>query len=562
VAILLCGLHAWVARHAMNRDGVSYLDLADACARGGLGSAVNSYWSPLYPWLVGATFRLVRPSAYWECAVVHAVNFVIFLGALAAFECLLSELLRARRGDGGRGALPEWALIGLAYALFAWTSRRLITLAVVTPDMGVAALVYLAGALLLRARRAGPARWTSALLGVVLGAAYLAKAVMFPLSFVFLGVSVPAGKTWRKAAGHVALASACCLVVAGSFVAVLSSAKGRLTFGDAGRLNYAWYVCEVPRLHWLGGGDGMPAHPPRKVFPSPAVYEFAAPLACTYPLWYDPPYWYEGVEVQVAVRKQLAASARTARDYLRLLGKELGLYTVLVVVLHLLALAGGTGPWRERFGSCLAGLARQYPLLVPALAAGGLYLLVGHVEGRLIGPFLVLLLVGALAAVRGGVGAVRVAGCFLGLSSLALAALLLNDAHDACLALAGGEGAAAHPAWGVANYLKHRGIKAGAGVGHVGYDFDAYWARLGGYRIVAEVSHDEAAKFWGADRAVREQAIAALQRAGARAVVADQVPPAGEGWVGIPGTRYFLYDPGKDEEDVSPRYAARGAGGR
>ena len=40
-------------------------------------------------------------------------------------------------------------MTGLAYVLFAWTSRRLITVSFVTPDMGVAALVYLAAALVL-----------------------------------------------------------------------------------------------------------------------------------------------------------------------------------------------------------------------------------------------------------------------------------------------------------------------------------------------------------------------------------------------------------------------------
>jgi 4-amino-4-deoxy-L-arabinose transferase-like glycosyltransferase len=431
----------------------------------------------------------------------------------------------------------------------------LITVSFVTPDMGVAAFVYLAAALILRARRVGPAWWASALLGATLGAAYLAKAVMFPLSFVFLGVSAPAGRTWRRAAGHLALASACFLLVAGSFVAVLSVTRGRLTFGDAGRLNYAWFVGGVPRLHWLGGLGGMPAHPPRKVFPSPEVYEFAQPNAGTYPLWYDPPYWYEGVETRVAVRDQFVASLHTAGDYLRLLFEELGLFTVPVLLLYFLALIGGGGSWRERFHWCIAGLARQYPLLVPALAAAGLYLLVGHVEGRLIGPFLVLLLASALVSVGARGGAVRVAGWSIGVSGLALAACLLYDAHNAFRALATGEGVTAHPAWRVANFLRRRGIGAGAGVGYIGYTFDAYWARLGGYRVVTEIPEKEAAKFWGADRVVRERVIRALQRAGAQAIVAEGVAPAAEGWISIPGTSYLVYNPANDEEDIYPRYA-------
>jgi hypothetical protein len=296
------------------------------------------------------------------------------------------------------------------------------------------------------------------------------------------------------------------------------------------------------------------------VFPSPAVYEFARPVAGTYPLWYDPPYWYEGVGARVAVRAQLAASARTAVDYLALLFKDLGVFTIPVVILYLLALVRGAGRWRQRGRSCATALADQYLLLVPGLAAVGLYLLVGHVEPRLIGPFLVLILVAALAAVPAGLRGVRVAGWSLGLSALALTAYLLYDAQNVCRALAAGEGPAAHPAWRVANFLERRGITAGAGVGYIGYTFDAYWARLGGYRVVAEVPDKEAARFWGARRAVRDQVIGALQRAGARAVLAERVVPPAEGWVRIPGTPYFLYDPGMNEEDGSPRYAAAGGG--
>jgi hypothetical protein len=544
-ALLLCGLHAWVARHTMNPDGVSYLDMADAYARGDLGSAVNSYWSPLYAWAVGGALALLRPSAYWECAVAHGVNFAVFLGALAAFEWFLHELVLAHRDGpaGVRGTLPEWALVGLAYTLFAWTSRQLVTVSFVTPDMGVAAFVYLAAALLLRARRAGPTPWGSALLGAVLGAAYLAKAVMFPLGWVFLGVAALAGGTLRRRAGHLALATLCFLAVSGGFVAALSAAKGRVTFGDSGRLNYAWYVGGVPRPHWLGGAGGEPAHPPRRLLASPAVYEFGGPVGGTYPLWYDPPYWYEGVAAAAPLREQLAASARTAMSYLALLLGRLACFTTPVVLLYVLDLRHRTGPWGGRLRACSLALARQYPLLLPALAAAGMYLLVGHVEGRLIGPFLVLLAAGALAAVRAPAqAAARVAGVSLGLIGLALAGNLLYDAGNACRAVAAGEGPAAHPAWRVAGYLGECGLRAGDEVGFVGYTFDAYWARLGGYRIVAEVPEGEAAKFWAADRAVQGRVMGALRRAGVRAAVAGPLPRAPAGWAEVSGTGYYVYD--------------------
>ena len=48
MTLVVAALHAWSARHAANADGISYLDLGDAFARGDLANAVNAHWSPAY----------------------------------------------------------------------------------------------------------------------------------------------------------------------------------------------------------------------------------------------------------------------------------------------------------------------------------------------------------------------------------------------------------------------------------------------------------------------------------------------------------------------------------
>ena len=55
----------------------------------------------------------------------------------------------------------------------------------------------------------------------------------------------------------------------------------------------------VPWYHWQGGppGNGAPVHPTRQVATNPDIFEFAAPIAGTYPPWYDPTYWDEGARV-------------------------------------------------------------------------------------------------------------------------------------------------------------------------------------------------------------------------------------------------------------------------
>lgn len=116
LAIFLGGLDAWSARHAITPDGISYLDMGDAYVRRDWGMAVNGLWSPLYSWLLGLAMLILKPSPYWEVAVAHIVNFVIYLCALCCFDFLLRELLLYLRVPAGEPAqvaqrepLPAWA---------------------------------------------------------------------------------------------------------------------------------------------------------------------------------------------------------------------------------------------------------------------------------------------------------------------------------------------------------------------------------------------------------------------------------------------------------------------
>jgi hypothetical protein len=61
-------------------------------------TGLNEYWNPLYSWILAAFFRLLDPPAYWQVAVLHAVNFAAFCAALDCFELFLSDLLRCRQG--------------------------------------------------------------------------------------------------------------------------------------------------------------------------------------------------------------------------------------------------------------------------------------------------------------------------------------------------------------------------------------------------------------------------------------------------------------------------------
>src|SRR5271169_4584487 len=180
VALVLGLIQAWANRFYMGNDGVPYLDMADAYLRGDWHTALNGYWNPLYAWLIGLDFLIFRPSPYWENPAVQLLNFGIYAATVASFEYFLRGLLAWRRGD-------EVAIRVIAYGLFLWSSLILIRVCAVNADMLVAACLYAALGLLLRAHNAKTApALTSVILGMTLAAGYYSKAVMFPLSLLLL----------------------------------------------------------------------------------------------------------------------------------------------------------------------------------------------------------------------------------------------------------------------------------------------------------------------------------------------------------------------------------------
>src|SRR5579872_6616579 len=286
LALVLGGTEAWLSRNDMYSDGISYMDIGDAFSQGHWNELVNAYWSPLYPMLLGTAASVLKPSAGWQFATVHLVNFLLYLVALACFHCFLVSLIQYRGGRPSDQTSRGW-WIPVGYTLFLWTTLRLISVSVVSPDMAVAASIYGAAAALLRIKTDLAQFQHFALLGLALGLGYLAKAPMFPMSIVFLGLSWFAAKNSRRAFRGLLIALAVFSLIAGSYIAALSRQQGHLTFGESAKLNYGWYVNHLPRYHWQGEqpGSGMPAHADRKIFDSPPIYTFDQPVRGTYPIW-------------------------------------------------------------------------------------------------------------------------------------------------------------------------------------------------------------------------------------------------------------------------------------
>ncbi|MDQ3802703.1 MAG: hypothetical protein M3416_02450 [Acidobacteriota bacterium] len=530
-------------------DGISYLDLGLTYFRGDWGNALNAYWSPLFPLLLGAVMTVVKPSPYWEFTVVHVTNFAVFIGALFSFDFLLRQLrlYREDRPDYNpsqeTGALPEWAWTIIGYTLFLWCGINTIGVTHSSPDTMVTAIIYLAAALTLRMRTRAATRRTAVALGAVLGLGYLAKAALLPVGCVFLLSCLLPLPPRRPPLARALLAAGVFLLICAPLVAALSLHKGRLTFGDSGRLNYSWSVNKNTRwLHWQGevAGSGTPVHPTRKVQDSPVIYEFAEPVGGTYPVWFDPSYWYEGVRVYFDLRQQLAV-------FVPNLEKVLAMFYYLpsskLITLLCLILFTASGA-RFRTGEVL----RHWPVILPAVFGPLMYALV-VVVSRYIGPFYVVFILALLAGVRLPEGArvrlaLNYAVVLLVLCSLvAVAWRPARYAYVTAHKLA--HGREPHDQWRIAEVLRKNGVRPGDGVGAVGYEFIHAWARVGRNKVIAEMPHE----LFLLTRRANEKSLQTFERLGVKAVVAapelflSNAPP--EGWQQVEELNVYVHFPGQ-----------------
>ena len=281
LALVLGGLEAWGTRHWLNPDGLSYLDIAANAAAHGPHQLINGLWSPGYPAVLAVALWIVQPGPASDVPTVHAVNFLIYALALWSFTILLRELMAQSGTDGN--TMQDRAgryLVPIGYtcfiALICATGAGPNT---VTPDSAAAAALFLAAYSWLRLRAdASALRW-GLLMGVSLATSYYLKAAMFPLSLAFLiGCFYLSGPLMMSRRAVVA-SIVTFFVLSAPLAYLVSTRLGRPTFSDAGRLNYAWRVNDVPPP-WSDDMARLPAsltHPPRQLLERPLTIEFAEP---------------------------------------------------------------------------------------------------------------------------------------------------------------------------------------------------------------------------------------------------------------------------------------------
>jgi hypothetical protein len=539
-------VQAWEVRFVMNPDGISYLDMGDAYWRGDWHNAINAYWSPLYSWILGFFLNVIRPNPYWQYPLVHLVNFLIYVAALACLDFFLATFIADRKRRDSelpkerQSGLAEssWWLLG--YSLFACSSLVLIGLYRVSPDLCVAGFVYLASALIIRIRAGTADRTKYVLLGAVLGLAYLAKAVMFPLAFVFLAAAFFSSAPSRKHLHNSAISALVFLAVAAPLCAAISSQTGRLTFGESGSWNYAVYVNQAG--YWATDLSVL-KHPLRQLSASPPVYEFAQPIGGAFPPWYDPTYWHDGIRPYFSIRAEIRPITRAVEVcawifFVFFLNASLGVCVVYFA-------CGG-------FRAAIRRSIQEWALAILALAPLFLYALV-HTEGRFLAASVTVLFLVAYAGVKQAStrGRTRLIQITV-VSVAAISMLVVVIAPKYQWPVSTNVYAYPRPVPGpifaeAAAALQNSGVQPNDRIGLIwnekwggGAAQGAIVARLLRVKIVAEET--EADAFWKLDPLTRNRAIETLRGTGIRAILARQIPASNQaGWLRLGNTEYFAY---------------------
>jgi len=537
VGTLGAALMAWDSRHFMNPDGLSYLDMASETLHSGPHNLINLNWSPLYPCLIAVLLFVFRPSPSWEIPSLHFLNWLIFVATQLCFAFFFRTWFTKQKGSvaGEVDTAQYGILVPFAFCLFFWSVIQFIPVSLVTPDLCVAGLVFLAAGMCGRLSRPTSGWKHYFALGIILSLGYYAKSAMFPaglllLLFLFL---------WPPSVGHsrysVLIAAIAFVLASAPLVTFMSKRAGHLSFSESGSMNYAWWVNKVPpyggsvRLE-MGLVDSLYAgrlessttavHPPRILLDRPLILEFGSPVVGTHPLWYDPVYWNEGANASFNFKKQMTALKENLLKFGRAFLDMSSLCAGAVVI-------------------CLFAASKRMPmqvirnwcwLLMWPIAVGTVYACV-HVEYRFLGGFFTLFWLAAYGVILGRADRrVEVAALAIVLCSLIIATI--------------GNGSIRHfvdhkPAdyLAIAEGLHRLGVKPGDHLATVGTLFDAYYARPAGVQVIAQISDVD--EFWSLSAEDFDRVKRCLASVGVQALIAKDGPQGfgyGE-WQEIPRTR-------------------------
>ena len=153
---------------------------------------------------------------------------------------------------------------------------------------------------------------------MIAGLGYVTKTFILPFSAVFFLLALACGRSLKRTFALVLASAAIMAAIAAPLIWAQSTKAGRLSYGEAGNYNYAYFVA----------GQGHRIHVPRQIHNDPTVLIYDTGTINTYPPGTDPAYWHLGVRPTIDVKAQLSRFLSNVKDMLG--GTALPLAAVLL----------------------------------------------------------------------------------------------------------------------------------------------------------------------------------------------------------------------------------------
>ncbi|MGA2050463.1 MAG: hypothetical protein ABSG96_22395 [Terracidiphilus sp.] len=555
--ICFCSLmNALFGAYRTDADTVAYFDISDAIRNGNWHSAMNANWFPFYPSLLAigrAFFGLRVQYEFMAARLVDALLGLLFVLAAVVLASAGRRLMIAR-GISADALVPKRTLfIWVAIVAYFFASLDLNN---VKPDTLVSTFMILTVAALFWALAEGRILPYVAV-GVCGGLAFWAKSFAFPFFLLWIFLAGLAHIRRVRVLGRLTLALMVFGIIAAPLVWQISALRGRLTIGEAGRLDMAWYVNRADRFNPVDDPAGWQPrtaianfkHPGELLSKTPSISYYGGPDSFgSTPQWTDLSYWSDGLRPRFVLRDTLAE----IRYDLSVLGGTL----VMRFQVFLFAVLLGLWGFRLR----RASFANPMVLMAFALAIGCIGLYTGvYLEARYV--VFALVLMAAVYAACSVTTAAQLEGRSLHAAVLFAAALVLlfglqNTLHEWKASLQEG----AQPLHGIYNAaIDSAGAELaaryppGAEVACMGdaacWD-DPYWVRYAGLRMTAIVETgrgfvEESAE-QGCGKLMQNPAsLEVLRKKNVRAIVArfDGTEACSADWRRLGSSRNFFYLP-------------------
>ncbi len=517
---------AWASRYDMNPDGISYIDIGEQVAiHSNWDALLNVYWSPVYPALIALMWRILKPSPAYEFPAIHMLNWLIFLFSAVTFGWFLVALEGARPGNRTSGKPEEGApadlqvssriFVVFGYSVLFWSMVRFIPTSLATPDLLLTAILFGVAAICARIMRQPQNTVLYVALGGWLSVAYMTKSALFPLGLGLLLIMFLWVRGWRDWGKRSLLALLAFLFFSLPLIVGLSRKAGHVTIGEAGSLNYLWEIDGLRPLVGWGEGGWHPSWPPESitghlvhpllvVSSRPLTLAFGEDVPGTYPIWFDPWHWYQGLVPHFNLHRQIAV----LWNQVRLLKILVTICEALLVGIAVLAL-----PIRD-FGRLISSGNSCWAICWLLLSLA-LFSFV-QLEWRYVAGSLVIAFVALYWDLAQFDSPFR-ADVVLGVAVV----LLVQISADLMGICALDIGDLKHPAIpgyvSFAGELRRAGLRAGDPVALLGRGTRAYFAHLAQLRIVAEIREPDV--FRSTSPESREDLLRKLRAIGARALI-------------------------------------------